>query len=54
MLKLLQFLLDNLVYIIMGSIVFLSLLVIISMLDIEFSDIKEKQIKKIVTIESMI
>lgn len=53
MLELLQFFIENLVYIIIGSIIFLSLMVLISMLDINFSDIKEKQIKKIVTIESI-
>ena len=52
MLEVLQFLLDNLVYIVIGSILFLSLLVIFSMLNGDISNIKDKPIEKIVTIES--
>ena len=58
MLEVLQFLIDNLAYIVIVSIIFLSLLVIFPMLNGNLngnlSDIKDKPIEKIVTIESMI
>lgn len=50
-----QFFIDNLAYIIICIIIFFSLLIIISMLNGGLNiDSKDKPIKKVVTIESMI
>tara|TARA_B110000858_G_C17488492_1_gene330448 strand:- start:112 stop:300 length:189 start_codon:yes stop_codon:yes gene_type:complete len=58
MLEVISFFRDNLTYIIFGSISLFTLLVIFSMLDIDFSNLAnnspDKNIDKIVTIESML
>ena len=51
MLELFKFFIDNLVYIIILSIILLVLLVISSMINRDLTDIHDKPIQKIVTIE---
>ena len=54
MLNGIKFLIDNLLNIMIVSILFLGLLVLFTMLNGNISNIKDKPIEKIVTIESMI
>ena len=54
MLEVFLFVIDNLLNIMIVSILFLGLLVLFTMLNGDISNIKDKPIEKIVTIESMV
>ncbi len=54
MLEVFLFVIDNLLNIMIVSILFLGLLVLFTMLNGNISNIKDKPIEKIVTIESMV